>query len=353
MSAAIATNSGDDQTQSSEGDDLLPLEAYRPGNPNRIPLQFEKPIVELEQQLAKLEAQPDPSPNIKETIRNMRLELSRLTREIFANLTPDQVVKVARDSGRPQTLDYLELVFDEFIELHGDHAFRDDRAILTGFAKLDDQKVMFIGQQKGRNLKERTEHNYGMAHPEGYRKALQKMQLAAKYKMPVVCFIDTGGAYPGVGAEERGQSYAIAYNLREMSRINTPIVCTVIGEGGSGGALGIAIGDHISVLQFAYYSVISPEGCAGILWKHAKHADQAARALRFTSKDLLGFGVIDEIIPEPLGGAHRDHRRMATNLKMSLTAALRKLETLPRDQLVQRRYEKFRKMGQFEESAVE
>lgn len=351
MSAASANYLGDDN-QFTANEEILPLEAYRPTNPNRIPLPFEKPIFELEQQLAKLEAQPNPPPNIKETIRNMRLEIARHTREIFEHLSPDQVVKVARDSGRPQTLDYLELVFDEFIELHGDHAFRDDRAILTGFAKLDDQKVMFIGQQKGRNLKERTEHNYGMAHPEGYRKALQKMQLAAKYKMPVICFIDTGGAYPGVGAEERGQSYAIAYNLREMSRINTPIVCTVIGEGGSGGALGIAIGDHISVLQFAYYSVISPEGCAGILWKHAKHADQAARALKFTSKDLLSLGVIDEIVPEPLGGAHRDHRRMATTLKMSLTAALRKLEMLPRDQLVQRRYEKFRRMGQFEETAV-
>ncbi len=352
MSAALATNSGDDDDQTLAGDDFLPLEAYRPANPNRIPLPFEKPILELEQQLAKLEAQPNPPPNTKETIRNMRLDIARLTRDTFDHLTPDQVVKVARDSGRPQTLDYLELIFDEFIELHGDHAFRDDRAILTGFAKLDDQKVMFIGQQKGRNLKERTEHNYGMAHPEGYRKALQKMQLAAKYKLPIVCFIDTGGAYPGVGAEERGQSYAIAYNLREMSRINTPIVCTVIGEGGSGGALGIAIGDHISVLQFAYYSVISPEGCAGILWKHAKHTDQAARALKFTSKDLLGLGVIDEIIPEPLGGAHRDHRRMATTLKMSLTAALRKLEMIPKNQLVQRRYEKFRRMGQFEEATV-
>jgi acetyl-CoA carboxylase carboxyl transferase subunit alpha len=352
MSAALATKSDDDQTHL--GDDFLPMEAFRPANPNRIPLPFEKPIFDLEQQLAKLEVQPNPAPNIKETIRNMRLEIARLTRDTFEHLTPDQVVKVARDSTRPQTLDYLELVFDEFIELHGDHAFRDDRAILTGFAKLDDQKVMFIGQQKGRNLKERTEHNYGMAHPEGYRKALQKMQLAAKYKLPVVCFIDTGGAYPGVGAEERGQSYAIAYNLREMSRIDTPIVCTVIGEGGSGGALGIAIGDHIAMLQFAYYSVISPEGCAGILWKQAteKNVSQAARALRFTSKDLLSLGVIDEIVPEPLGGAHRDHRRMATTLKMSLTSALRKLESVPRGQLVQRRYEKFRRMGQFEEAAV-
>lgn len=350
MSADNANNSIDNQAPA--GDDSLSQEGHRPNPTNRIPHPFEKPIVELEQQLAKLESQPNPPPNLKEAIRNMRLEIARLTREIFNHLDPFDVVKLARDSHRPQTLDYLELIFDEFIELHGDHAFRDDRAILTGFAKIDDQKVMFVGQQKGRNLKERTEHNYGMAHPEGYRKALQKMQLAAKYKLPIISFIDTGGAYPGPDAEERGQSYAIAYNLREMARINTPIVCTVIGEGGSGGALGIAIGDYIMMLQFAYYSVISPEGCAGILWKHAKHADLAARALRFTSKDLLGLGVIDEIVPEPLGGAHRDHRRMAMTLKMSLSAALRKLETTPRDELTQRRYEKFRRMGQFEEAAT-
>lgn len=347
MSADNASKSGGPIPAS---DESLPQETHRPNPTNRIPHPFEKPIVELEQQLAKLEAQPHPSANIKETIRNLRLEIVRLTRDIMDHLDPADIVKLARDSHRPQTLDYLELIFDEFIELHGDHAYRDDRAILTGFAKIDDQRVMFVGQQKGRNLKERTEHNYGMAHPEGYRKALQKMQLAAKYKLPIISFIDTGGAYPGLGAEERGQSYAIAYNLREMSRINTPIVCTVIGEGGSGGALGIAIGDHIAMLQFAYYSVISPEGCAGILWKHAKHADLAARALRFTSKDLLGLGVIDEIVPEPLGGAHRDHRRMATTLKLSLTRALRQLESIPRDQLVQRRYDKFRKMGQFEET---
>ncbi len=336
------------------GDDLLSSpELLRPEGPQRLLLPFERPIHELELQLAKLEAQPKPAPNTKDAIANMRLEIARMKRDVFEHLDPWDVVQVARHAERPQTLDYLELIFDEFIELHGDHAYRDDRAILTGFAKLDDQKVMFIGQQKGRNLKERTEHNYGMAHPEGYRKALQKMQLAAKYKLPVLCFIDTGGAYPGVGAEERGQSYAIAYNLREMSRINTPIVCTVIGEGGSGGALGIAIGDHIAMLQFSYYSVISPEGCAGILWKHSKHADQAARALRFTSKDLLELGVVDEIIPEPAGGAHRDHRRMAATLKMSLIRALRQLESVPRDQLVQRRYDKFRRMGKFEEAQAE
>ncbi|MCA9183086.1 MAG: acetyl-CoA carboxylase carboxyl transferase subunit alpha, partial [Planctomycetales bacterium] len=192
-----------------------------------------------------------------------------------------------------------------------------------------------------------------MAHPEGYRKALSKMQMAAKYGLPIICFIDTAGAYPGIGAEERGQAYQIAYNLREMSRVDTPIVCVVIGEGGSGGALGIGIGDHVAILQFAYYSVISPEGCAGILWKHAKHADKAAHALRFTGKDLLEFGIIDEIVPEPLGGAHRDHRKMAATLKSSLLQALKNLSAVPKDQLLNRRYDKFRKIGLFEEGQVE
>jgi acetyl-CoA carboxylase carboxyl transferase subunit alpha len=316
------------------------------------PLSFERPIYELETQLVQLEAQPNPTPNTKDAIRTMRNEVNRMKREVFAHLSAWDTVQVARHEARPQTLDYLELVFDEFVELHGDRAIGDDRAILTGFAKLEDRKVMFIGQQKGRNLEERQRHNFGMAHPEGYRKALLRMQMAAKYNLPIICFIDTGGAYPGIGAEERGQAYQIAFNLREMSRVETPIVCVVIGEGGSGGALGIGIGDHVAVLEFAYYSVISPEGCAGILWKHPKHADKAAQALRFTSKDLLGFGIIDEVIPEPLGGAHRDHRRMAANLKGSLVTALDKLTGLPGDKLLDRRYEKFRRMGVFEERAA-
>ncbi len=316
------------------------------------PLPFERPIHQLEKQLEELERQPNPTPNTKDAIRNMRVEITRMKREVFSNLDAWETVQVARHQQRPQTLDYLELVFDEFVELYGDRAFRDDRAILTGFAKLDDRKVMFIGQQKGRNLKERTEHNYGMAHPEGYRKAMSKMEMAAKFGLPIICFIDTGGAYPGVGAEERGQAYTIAYNLREMSRLKTPIICVVIGEGGSGGALGIGIGDHIAVLQFAYYSVISPEGCAGILWKHVNFREQAARALKFTSGDLLGLGVIDEVIPEPLGGAHRDHRQMATTLKGSLVANLRDLSAIPLDELVDRRYEKFRRIGVFEEATL-
>jgi len=264
-----------------------------------------------------------------------------------------ETVLVARHPDRPQVLDYIELIFDEFVELHGDRAYRDDRSIKTGFAKLGEEKILFVGQHKGRNLDERTEYNYGMAHPEGYRKALGKMEIAARYGLPIVCFIDTPGAFPGIGAEERGQAYQIALNLREMARLNTPIVVVVIGEGGSGGALGIGIGDHIAVMQFAYYSVISPEGCAGILWKHARHKDKAARALRFTSKDLLEFGVIDEVIPEPLGGAHRDHRAAATVLKGSLVAAIRELKLIPRDQLVDRRYDKFRRMGVFEKTIKE
>jgi acetyl-CoA carboxylase carboxyl transferase subunit alpha len=306
----------------------------------------------MELQLEKLELQPNPTTNTKDAIRNMRVEITRMRREIFENLDPWDNVKVARHENRPQTLDYLELVFDEFVELHGDKSFGDDRAILTGFAKLDDMKVMFVGQQKGRNIKERTECSYGCAHPEGYRKALAKMQMAAKFGLPVICFIDTPGAYPGIGAEERGQAYTIALNLREMSRLKTPVVCVVIGEGGSGGALGIGVGDHVAILQHAYYSVISPEGCAGILWKHVQYADKAARALRFTSKDLLEMKIVDEVIEEPLGAAHRDHRQMANSLKASLVNNLKRLTKIPTDELVNQRYERFRRMGVFEESAT-
>lgn len=317
-----------------------------------IPFQlpFEKPIFELEQQLEKLEQQPNPTPATMEAIRNMRAEIQKMRREIFMNLDAWDVVKVARHPERPHTKDYLELVFEEFVELHGDRAFGDDRAILTGFARIEGHKVMFVGQQKGRTLKERNECNYGCAHPEGYRKALLKMELAAQHGLPIVCLIDTPGAYPGIGAEERGQAYTIAVNLREMSMLPTPIICIVIGEGGSGGALGIGIGDYVAMLQYGYYSVISPEGCAGILWKHVKHADKAARALKFTGPDLLNFGVIDEIISEPLGGAHRDHRQTAATLKQTIVRQLRTLSAIPTNELLERRYQKFRKIGQFLES---
>jgi acetyl-CoA carboxylase carboxyl transferase subunit alpha len=313
-------------------------------------LPFERPIYELEEQLKKIEQEPNPTANTKDAIRNMRLEITRMKREIFENLDAWETVMVARHQERPQTLDYLELVFDEFVELHGDKAIGDDRAILTGFAKLDGQKVMFVGQQKGRTLQERTECFYGCAHPEGYRKALSKMKMAEKFGLPIICLIDTPGAYPGIKAEEHGQAYNIALNLREMALLKTPIICVVIGEGGSGGALGIGIGDHISVLQFAYYSVITPEGCAGILWKDVKFANEAANALKFTSQNLFDLGIIDEVIPEPLGGAHRDHRQMATALKASLTSNLKGLTGIPKDQLVDQRYEKFRKIGMFHET---
>lgn len=314
-------------------------------------LPFERPIYELEDKLAELEALTNPDLETKDTIRRTRVEIVRLKREVFDKLDAWETVLVARHPDRPHTSDYLELIFDEFVELHGDRAFGDDRAILTGFAKLEERRVMFIGQQKGRTFKEREITLNGSPHPEGYRKAMQRMQMAAKYGMPVVCFIDTPGAYPGIGAEERGQAYQIAYNLREMSRVATPIVCVVIGEGGSGGALGIGIGDHIAMLQHAYYSVISPEGCAGILWKDSKFKDKAARALRFTSRDLQRLKVIDEVISEPLGAAHRDHRQTAMLLKAALMRSLKDLAGLPVDQLLDRRYEKFRRIGVFEELA--
>jgi len=314
-------------------------------------LPFEKSIVDLEDHLAKLESEPNPTPATLDLIRNTRVEVAKLKRETYENLDAWQTVQVARHQERPQAWDYIDLICDEFVELHGDRSFGDDRAIITGFAKLDDQKVLLIGQHKGRTLKERTECYYGCAHPEGYRKALLKMQLAAKFGLPIVCLIDTPGAYPGIGAEERGQAYTIAVNLREMSRLPVPIICAVIGEGGSGGALGLGIGDYIAMLQFSYYSVISPEGCAGILWKSAEHASKAARALKFTGRDLLQFGIVDEVLPEPLGAAHRDHRAMAGVLKSMIIRNLRSLSALSIQDLLERRYEKFRKIGVFEEVA--
>lgn len=310
-------------------------------------LVFEQPIYELEARLRVLEQSNDKSPEVEEQLRTLRREVADTTRQVYSNLSPWEMVQVARHKNRPYTSDYLNLAFEEFVELHGDRRFGDDRAILTGFAKLDQFKVMVIGHQKGRTYKERSACYFGCAHPEGYRKALLKMQMAAKYKLPVICFIDTPGAYPGVGAEERGQSQAIAENMYEMSRLETPVICVVIGEGGSGGALGIGVGDRVAILEHAYYSVISPEGCAGILWKSGAHAEKAAKALRFTPKDLLNFGIVDTILEEPLGGAHRDHHRMAARLKMFLTRTLRELVGQPMDQLLENRYQKFRKIGVF------
>ncbi|HJT33904.1 MAG TPA: acetyl-CoA carboxylase carboxyltransferase subunit alpha [Pirellulales bacterium] len=316
---------------------------------------FERPIYELETRLARLENQADGAPaseaEAADEIRRLRRELAETKKRVYSQLRPWQTVQVARHDHRPRTADYLNLIFDEFVELHGDKSFGDDRALLTGFAKLEQYKVLVVGHQKGRTLKERLECNHGCAHPEGYRKALAKMKLAAKYRMPVICLIDTPGAYPGVGAEERGQAQIIATSMFEMSRLQTPIVCIVIGEGGSGGALGIGVGDKVAMLEHAYYSVISPEGCAGILWKSAGHAEQAADALRLTSKDLLRLGVIDDVIEEPLGGAHRDHHQMAARLKMYFLKSIRELIGRPTDALLAARYEKFRRMGEFLEPA--
>jgi acetyl-CoA carboxylase carboxyl transferase subunit alpha len=309
------------------------------------PLDFEKEIEAMEKLLADLEATPAHA-NAEE-VRRIRRELANLKRKIYNNLTPWQTVKVARHPNRPQTLDYLELIFEDFAELHGDRAFGDDRAVRTGLCRLGDYRVMLIGQQKGHTTKERLECMYGCAHPEGYRKALNKMRLAAKFRLPVICLIDTPGAYPGIGAEERGQAQLIATNLLEMSRLPTLVLCVVIGEGGSGGALGIGIGDWVGMLEHAYYSVISPEGCAGILWKEANEETRplAADALKLTSRDLFRFRVIDDIIPEPLGGAHRDHREMANTLKSYLLRHLRELRSLSLEELLEQRYQKFRRMG--------
>ena len=322
---------------------------------NEPRLPFEAPIYEMESRLAEMEVQYAKNRSVTdaaavaEQIRRLRRELAGLKRTIYANLEPWQTIQVSRHPSRPQTREYIGLIFDQFIELHGDRAIGNDKAIVTGMAHLGDQKVMFVGHQKGKNLAERTSCNFGCAHPEGYRKALAKMRLAAKFKLPVVAFIDTPGAYPGIAAEERGQAAIIAENLMYMSQIDTPIVCVVIGEGGSGGALGIGIGDKVAMLEHSYYSVISPEGCATILWKSSEHWPKAAAALKLTSRDLIKFGVIDDIIPEPLGAAHRDHREAAANVKSFLVRALREIEESPRDQLLQRRYEKFRKIGVFVE----
>lgn len=311
---------------------------------HRLPL--EKPIYEIEDRIAELESAPLGTRQ-EEELGRLRRQLVDVQRQIFGQLNPWQTVEIARHPDRPKTSDYLELVFDEFVELHGDRAFGDDRAMLTGFAKLDERKVLVVGHQKGKTLAERQACHFGCAHPEGYRKAMGKMRLAAKYGLPVVCLIDTPGAYPGVGAEERGQAQVIAESMFLMASLPVPIVCVVIGEGGSGGALGIGVGDRVAMLEHAYYSVISPEGCAGILWKSADYKTEAARALRFRSRDLLEFGIVDSVIEEPAGGAHRHPQQMAMRLKTFLARTLRELTGQPTDSLVTARYEKFRRMGKF------
>lgn len=311
-------------------------------------LDFEKPIVELEKKIQELKSFTSHKKiDLDSEVKRLGEKLERLRKDIYGNLTPWQMVQIARHPQRPYTLDYIGMIMSDFIELHGDRFFADDKALLTGLAKLDNQKVVVMGHQKGRDIKENLKRNFGCAHPEGYRKALRVMQLAEKFNLPIVIFIDTPGAYPGIGAEERGQAQAIALNLREMIRIAVPIVAYVIGEGGSGGALGIGIADRVAVFENSYYSVISPEGCAAILWKDGSKAPEAAEVLKLTSKDLLKLGIIDEIILEPLGGAHHQPQAAAQTLKESIKKNLKDLKSQNKEKLLESRYEKFRSMGKF------
>ena len=317
-------------------------------------LDFEKPILELQRKLDELKKHRDAHVlgiNLEEEIRQIEKKLDEERKRVFSDLTAWQRVQLARHPKRPFTLDYIQSVFTDFSELHGDRLFSDDQAMVGGFARLDGHRVMVIGTQKGRDTKENIRRNFGSAHPEGYRKALRLMRLADKFGLPIVTLIDTAGAYPGIGAEERHIAEAIAVNLREMIMMEVPIIAVVIGEGGSGGALGIGVADRVLILENSYYSVISPEGCAAILWKDRSAAAKAAEALRITAKDLLDLGLVDEIIPEPLGGAHNDLPGMSQTLRSTLLKHLAQLQALsPKDRLAQR-YEKFRRHGAVTEKA--
>lgn len=311
-------------------------------------LSFEKPIADLEKKIQELKNFTSTKKvDLTSEIKRLEEKLGVLRQDIYGNLTAWQRVQIARHPKRPYTLDYIDMIMTDFIELHGDRYFADDLALITGLAKIGGKKVVVMGHQKGRDTKENLKRNFGCAHPEGYRKALRVMRLAEQFGLPMVILIDTPGAYPGIGAEERGQAQAIALNLREMISIAVPIIAVVIGEGGSGGALGIGVADKVCVLENAYYSVISPEGCAAILWKSGSKAPEAAEALKLTAKDLLGMGLIDEILPEPLGGAHRDPQQTALDLKLALSRDLKTLGSLSTVKLLEKRYEKFRNMGKF------
>lgn len=315
---------------------------------NGIGLDFEKPILELERKIEELKKfTSSENIDLSTEIKKLEEKLDKVKREVFEGLTPWQRVQIARHPKRPYTLDYISLIMTDFVEMHGDRVFGDDKALICGLAKIDGEKVVVMGHQKGRDTKENLMRNFGSAHPEGYRKAMRIMKLGEKFKLPILIFIDTPGAYPGIGAEERGQAEAIAYNLMEMARIKVPIVCFIIGEGGSGGALGVGVGDRICVLENAYYSVISPEGCAAILWKDRTRAPDAAKALKLTAQDLLDMGLIDEIVREPLGGAHRDPAKTAAAIKESIKKYLKELSALAPAALIEARYEKYRKIGAF------
>ena len=313
-------------------------------------LDFEQSIAELEAKIEELRLVGfDKEINISDEISRLEEKSRKMTESIFSGLSAWQISQLSRHPQRPYTQDYLDNLFDGFHELHGDRAFADDPAIIGGLARLDGMPVMVIGHQKGRDTKEKIYRNFGMPRPEGYRKALRLMKMAERFRLPIICLIDTPGAYPGIGAEERGQSEAIARNLFEMSKLRTPIICTVIGEGGSGGALAIGVGDRLLMLQYSTYSVISPEGCASILWKSAEKAELAAEAMAITSKRLMELKMIDEIIPEPVGGAHRDRKKMAENLKSVIKKSLDELAQYSLDTLIERRYQKLMQYGAYEE----
>jgi acetyl-CoA carboxylase carboxyl transferase subunit alpha len=313
---------------------------------------FEKPVLELEDRIRELEelARTNGVVGITEEIKGLQGRCEELKREVYEKLTPWQRVQMARHPRRPYTLDYVDRIFTDFTELHGDRCFAEDKAVVGGMAYLNGDPVLVIGHQKGRSVQESMARNFGMPHPEGYRKALRLMNLAARFGMPVVTFIDTAGAYPGIGAEERGQAAAIAENLKRMALLPVPIVSCVIGEGGSGGALAIGVGDRLLMMENAWYSVISPEGCASILYRDPAKAPEAAAALRITAADLKGLGVIDEAVPEPLGGAHRDVDAAAAAVKSAIVSHLQPLLGLPADKLLEQRYQKYRAIGHFEES---
>ena len=316
------------------------------GVANGHQLPFEKPVLRLERQISELEAQqPRVGRNYASEIRELRSQYISLLKKTYGSLTAWETVQVARHPARPLANDYIERIVKDFVDLHGDRTFADDKAVLCGLGRVGTEKVVLISQMKGRDTKEKLAHNFGMTHPEGYRKALRAMKLAEKFSLPVVTLIDTTGAYPGVGSEERGVAEAIARNLREMSRLRTPIICVIIGEGGSGGALGIGVGDRIGMMEFAYYSVISPEGCASILWRTGEKAPEAAEAMKITAKHLRALDVIDDIIPEPLGGAHRDPGEAANNLERHIVRTLRELKRVSLETLLASRYERWRRMG--------
>ena len=313
-------------------------------------LDFEQPIAELQAKIDELRnVGSDNAINLDEEIKRLRVKMRQQTRAIFRGLTPWQISQVSRHPLRPYTLDYVDKIFDEFHELHGDRAFADDHAIVGGLARFRGRAIVFIGQQKGRDTKAKIFRNFGMARPEGYRKALRLMNMAARFRLPLITFIDTPGAYPGVGAEERGQSEAIARNLEVMSRLPVPIICTIIGEGGSGGALAIGVGDRVNILKYSTYSVISPEGCASILWKDAANAENAATALGITSGRLKELGLVDRVIGEPLGGAHKDPDKVAERIANCIETQLEELDALTTDQLLDSRYQRLMSFGEYDD----